>query len=392
MMKTLYIKIRNLLRRYRMFLVSTGLLLVLFFVFFWPDIVISIRPGELGVYYSRLFGGTRMDRTYEEGVHFIPPWDILYVYDVRIQEETQEVEVLTLDGLTVKVHVSLRYQIIRDRLPVLHQQIGPEYKRKVILPIMTSAVRQTIGSYRPDALYSTARQELQDKMLVDAVEELGRLPLIVHGFVVKKISLPEVLRDAIVDKLVAEQKYLRYYYILLEEREEAKRKAIEGQGIRFYQSLVNENMTENYLRYEGIQATHKLATSDNAKVVVVGSGKDGLPIILNTQDTPRIPEMTNATREARERQDQSGRRQTAPAASATNSTAAVNASATGVAGGGSAPNMREEGGWKQWTLRESELFEFMKRLDATLLNPNRPAPGAPGAQGMENGEREQGRR
>ncbi len=312
--------------------------------------VITVHSGELGVLYSRLFGGTILDRVYKEGLHFISPWNTLYIYDTRIQEETQSIDVLTLDGLTVTVQVSLRYQVVRDSLPILHQQIGPDYKRKIILPIMTSAVRQTIGSFRPDALYSTARGELQDKMLVDATEEMGRIPILIHGFVVREIILPEVLRTSIVEKLVAEQRYLRYHYLLLEAKEEAKRKAIEGEAVRFYQSLVNENMTENFLRYEGIQATARLAASENAKVVVVGSGKDGLPLILNTQDAPRPAEAHNASAEPRKRAaEDSGPR---PPADAANATDAVRPEPESV-----------------WSMREKGFVDFLKRLDKVLLNP-----------------------
>ena len=341
-----------------------GFTAVVILVFLWPRIFVSVYAGELGVLYSRFFGGTILDRVYQEGLHFITPWDTLFIYDVRIQEETRNVDVLTLDGLTVTVQVSLRYQIIRDRLPFLHQQIGPEYKQKIIQPIMTSAVRQTIGSYRPDALYSTAREELQDKMLVDATEEMGRIPILIHGFVVKEIMLPELLRNSIVDKLVAEQKFLRYHYLLLEAREEAKRKAIEGQGIRYYQALVNENMTESFLRYEGIQATAKLAASNNAKVVVVGSGKDGLPIILNTQDTPRLPNAQNV-------------QNVQNASDAAHAPAEGNASA--IAHGGFTPpappvarKFPEPG--MNWSLQDSGFMDFLEHLDKTLLKPGADVP------------------
>ena len=273
-----------MLRRNRLRLIIAGAVATLLLIFLWPSIVISIKPGELGVLYARFRGGTQLQHTYEEGIHFIQPWNIMYIYDVRVQEETQNIDVLTVDGLTINVQISLRFQIIRDRLPNLHQEIGPNYRDKVVIPIMNSAVRQTIGSYRPDDLYSTARQELQDQMLVDAVEEMGRIPVLIQGFVVKSITLPEVLREAIERKLIAEQDYLRYKYILLEAQQEARRKTIEGEGIKAYQTLVNENMTQNFLRYEGIQATKELAGSSNAKVVVIG-GKDGLPVILNA-DSP----------------------------------------------------------------------------------------------------------
>lgn len=298
-MKSVCANIREVLRRNRLRIIVAGVVATLLLLFLWPSIVISIKPGELGVLYARFRGGTQLQHTYEEGIHFIQPWNIMYIYDVRVQEETQNIDVLTVDGLTINVQISLRFQIIRDRLPNLHQEIGPNYRDKVVIPIMNSAVRQTIGSYRPDDLYSTARQELQDQMLVDAVEEMGRIPVLIQGFVVKSITLPEVLREAIERKLIAEQDYLRYKYILLEAQQEARRKTIEGEGIKAYQTLVNENMTQNFLRYEGIQATKELATSPNAKVVVIG-GKDGLPVILNA-DSPTgaaAPDTANAGKAA----------------------------------------------------------------------------------------------
>lgn len=379
-MKQLYTKFRLMLRRNRVRLVCTGIVLTLILVFLWPSIVITVRPGELGVLYSRFFGGTQLDRNYNEGLHIIQPWDILYIYDVRIQEETQNIDVLTVDGLTINVQVSLRFQIIRDRLPTLHQDIGPNYRNKIIIPIMNSAVRQTIGNYRPDDLYSTARQELQDQMLVDAVEEMGRIPILIHGFVVKSITLPEVLRKAIEDKLVAEQNYLRYNYLLLEAKQEAKRKAIEGEGIQMYQGLVNKNMTPNFLRYEGIRATKELAASPNAKIVVVG-GKDGLPLILNTESQP-APAPAGKEQASPAALPDAAKAQAADATPETG--AAKKTATTGAAQPATQPATHGTAKAADGTMSGQEkpqqdavelpsdesVMEFIKRLDKTLLAPN----------------------
>lgn len=375
-MKQLYTKFRLMLRRNRVRLVCTGIVLTLILVFLWPSIVITVRPGELGVLYSRFFGGTQLDRNYNEGLHIIQPWDILYIYDVRIQEETQDIDVLTVDGLTINVQVSLRFQIIRDRLPTLHQDIGPNFRNKVIIPIMNSAVRQTIGNYRPDDLYSTARQELQDQMLVDAVEEMGRIPILIHGFVVKSITLPEVLRKAIEDKLVAEQNYLRYNYLLLEAKQEAKRKAIEGEGIQMYQGLVNKNMTPNFLRYEGIRATKELAASPNAKIVVVG-GKDGLPLILNTESQP-APAPAGKEQASPAALSDAAKAQAAdatPETGAAQKTATTGATLPVTPGTAKAADGTMSGQEKpQQDAAElpsdESVMEFIKRLDKTLLAPN----------------------
>lgn len=362
-MKTFCANIQNALRRNRIKIICTGLVLTLLAVFLWPNIVISIRPGELGVLYSRFHGGTQLTRTYEEGLHLIQPWDIMYIYDVRVQEESQDIDVLTVDGLTINVQISLRFQLIRNRLPLLHQEIGPRYREKVVIPIMNSAVRQTIGSYRPDDLYSTARQELQDQMLVDAVEEMGRIPILIQGFVVKSITLPEVLSDSIERKLVAEQDYLRYKYLLLEAGQEAKRKTIEGEGIQAYQMLVNRHMTPNFLKYEGIKATKDLATSTNAKIVVIG-GKDGLPVILNADSpTPARPET-----DAADRQDTPDAAPVPPAKPEKQP-----ASRFGRNAPSSMKNPQKQSAEKpetdglSWIAPGESVTDYIKRLDKTLL-------------------------
>lgn len=371
-MNRLFTDLRAMVRRNRVRLACIGVITTLLIIFLWPTMVISIRPGELGVLYSRFFGGTVLDRTFEEGIRVIQPWDIMYVYDVRVQEETQNIDVLTVDGLPINVQVSLRYQLIRDRLPTLHQNIGPTFRTKIVIPIMTSAVRQTISNYRPNDLYSTARQELQDQMLVDAIEEMGRIPIMIHGFVVKSITLPDVLRKAIEDKLVAEQNYLRYNYLLLEATQEAKRKAIEGQGIQLYQELVNRNMTQDFLRYEGIKATRDLAASSNAKVVVVG-GRDGLPLILNTetQPAPATPAATTGApahapkAPAKPAAEGDTRDKAAPPASQQEPQQTPQATPSDAPLTGSLPAPEGVG------LRESgeSITDYIQRLDKSLLNP-----------------------
>ena len=395
-MKSLWAALRDKIRRNRIRIICGGFITTLVILFLWPSVVISIKPGELGVLYARFRGGTQLQHTYEEGIHFIQPWNIMYVYDVRVQEETQNIDVLTLDGLTINVQISLRFQIIRDRLPALHQEIGPRYRDKVVLPIMNSAVRQTIGSYRPDDLYSTARQELQDQMLVDAVEEMGRIPILIQGFVVKTITLPEVLRDSIERKLVAEQSYLRYKYILLEEQQEARRKIIEAEGIKAYQMLVNEHMTQNFLRYQGIQATKDLASSPNAKVVVIG-GKDGLPVILNadsptgaatpdaaatdksadksgaqgaaaksTQQTPGKPDAAKQDLS----QPEPGKASTIRPGAARSDNDRSDDPSYGAARQNSArPQSAPDG--VSWMAPGESVTDYIKRLDKTLLQPNR---------------------
>lgn len=259
-----------------------GLALAFLIVLLWPYMVISIHSGEVGILYSRLFGGTVMDKTYKEGIHVILPWDIMYVYDTRLQQENVDISVLSRGGLTVNMKVSVYFYPVYDLVPELHRDIGPEYKDKLILPIVTSSIRNTVGSYWPEDLYTSAPLKLQDEIMVQMVEQLGRRPVVIDSIVVANIALPKQVNEAIDLKFSAEQEYLRYKYVLLKAGEQLKERYIQAESIRLYQETVNRGLTENFLRWSGIEATKELAASDNAKFVIV-SGPGGLPVILNTE-------------------------------------------------------------------------------------------------------------
>lgn len=246
----------------------------------WPYVTVSIKPGEVGVLYSRLFGGTVRDRTYDEGIHFILPWDIMYVYDARVREEGTEIQILSREGLAIEVSASIRYRIVRSQVTELHVNYGPAYERVLIRPVFLSSIREAIGQYRPEELYSTAPEEIQEKATIEAVHELNRLPVEVDAIIFKWVRLPAGLSTTIEEKLREEQQVLKYQFILERTYKEAIRRVVEGEGIRLYQQAINEGLSENFLRFKGIEATQALAASDNAKIVVVG-GKDGLPLILN---------------------------------------------------------------------------------------------------------------
>ncbi|MGD9638620.1 MAG: prohibitin family protein [Alphaproteobacteria bacterium] len=295
--------LKAVLNRIKFPMMLTGIIVTVSFFVLWRLVVVTILPGQKAVFYSRMFGGTDMNTVYGEGIHLKMPWDKFFIYDARVQEAKVDLDVLSSDGLTIKVTISCRYQIMKDLLPQLHTEIGIDYFNKIIYPSLTSAVRQVVGKYRPIELYSSARQELQDQMLVTAIQEVSRVPIVIYNVIVKSITLPEIINKAIEKKLESEQEYLRYQYILQTTVEEAKRKTIEAYGINRYQELINQNMTNDFLRFEGIKATKELAASPNSKMVVIGGGKDGLPVILNTADSDVSAKSQNALKlnDAREK-------------------------------------------------------------------------------------------
>ncbi len=273
--------------------IITVLLILLFLVlFFWDMIFITIYPGQTGVLFRRIFDkGTVTDRVYTEGLNIIWPWNDMYIYNVRIQEMKQVVNVLSQNGLTIEVNVSVRYYLDKEKTPILHQRVGPDFERKIIIPATISSVREVVGEYLPEQLYTTARHLIQDKLLVEAIEETGRIPIIYDALIVKNIKLPALINTAIEAKLRQQQQYLEYQYKIKKAKAEIIRKKNEAIGIRQYQNIVSESLSPNLLKWKGIMATLELAKSPNSKVIVVGSGEGGLPIIFNAEGTlnPSVP-------------------------------------------------------------------------------------------------------
>lgn len=262
------------------YLIVGLLIFLLVFAFLWNRIVIIVGSGEAGVFYSLLFGGTVTDYVYPEGLYLILPWDKMTTYNARVQLMKHEFDVLTNKGLSIRVKIAVRFRPQYELIGILHQLVGPDYVDKIIIPQIESVLRKNIGQYDPEDIY-TNKQGILSKIIVLALEEIGRKYVQVDELIIRSLELPESIRKAIEDKLVNEQEYKAYEYKLAKEQEEAKRKRIEAKGVADYQEIIAQTLNEPLLRWQGIHATEELATSSNAKTVVIGAGKEGLPIILN---------------------------------------------------------------------------------------------------------------
>ena len=269
----------------RIFLVTIAA--SIFLVAIAPCILVTIRSGDGGVLFRR-FTGTDMTQVYREGLHLIWPWDTMYIYDTRVQTEERVVNLLTKDGLPVKLTVVVRYRPDFRMLPQLHRVVGPNYLETVVMPATTAALRRLIGTHEPIEIYTTKRGQLKN-MVLEALEENARLFITIDAVLVVSVQLPEPVRQAIEDKLIWDQKQLAYDYRLKLEEKEAIRKRIEAAGIRDYNAAVQETLTPDLLRWRGIEATKELAMSPNSKTVVIGSGNNGLPLILGNADGPVQP-------------------------------------------------------------------------------------------------------
>ncbi|MFO7481153.1 prohibitin family protein [Oceanibaculum nanhaiense] len=247
-------------------------------VLLWNRMVVSIRSGESGVLY-RFFSGTEMEQIYDEGVHLLWPWDRMFIYDMRLQTREREYSLLTSSGLPVHLNVAVRYRPDIRMLPLLHVAVGPDYLEKVVFPETEAVLRRAVGQYGPEEVYTSKRGFLES-IVVSSLSKVESRYILIDDVLVKSVDLPVPVRDAIEQKLVLGEQEKAYEYRLAIERKEAERKKIEAGGIQEYQRRVGETLTQDLLRWQGIQATRELATSDNAKTVVIGAGKDGLPLIL----------------------------------------------------------------------------------------------------------------
>ncbi len=239
----------------------------------------TVDSGHRGIVFKALGGGTSKE-VLGEGLHVIPAWNSVISYDTRVHEMKEQLIVLSSNGLTLKVDASVRFRPKADELYQLQTEIGPDYDQKVVAPIVRSEARKVFGRYQPEEIYSTKREAIERQIYDEVLKALEGKHVVVEAVLVRDVDMPEAIKTAIGDKLAEEQRAQKMRFTIDRERQEAQRKLIEAEGISKYQTIVRQGLTQEYLQYKGIEATAKLAESSNAKVVIVGSGKSGLPVIL----------------------------------------------------------------------------------------------------------------
>jgi regulator of protease activity HflC (stomatin/prohibitin superfamily) len=293
-------------------------------VVLWPYVVISVPTGEVGVLWYRLIGfdpycmclvrGTVLDprEIREEGLHLIAPWNKLFLYDLRLESTTQTYNAISKDGVSMSVQVNVRFQLQHHSVGVLHKFIGPDYFATVVSPEIGSQTRQVISHYTAQEVY-TSREAIQDEIRDNGQKSLGASlnklvqpeameqpdPKHYNDFLqnsiqildtlVLSIELPPAIVAAINRQTEQFYQIQEYKFRVEREAQESKRKQIEANGIAAFQQTVSQGISDSYLRWRGIEATLALAQSPNAKIVIIGTNKDGLPIILGNVDTPAAP-------------------------------------------------------------------------------------------------------
>ncbi len=250
-------------------------------VILFSNSFVTVDRGEAGVLWKRFDGGVVIDQPpLGEGFHLIAPWNKVDIYNIRQQNMfIKDMEVLSSNGLEIKLDVSILYQPKVDELGLLHKTKGENYLDVVIIPEMRSAGRSVVGRYTPEQLYSSKRDVIQQEIFEEVLKKSIRQHVQINDVLVRDVTLPPTIKDAIERKLRQEQESLEYEFRLVTAAKEAEKQIIEAKGKAEANRILSASLTDKILRDKGIEATLKLAESPNSKVVIVG-GKDGMPLIL----------------------------------------------------------------------------------------------------------------
>ncbi len=288
---------------------ASFLILILTFlvIVLWNNIVYTTPVGFAGVKWHRLhpFSDSASVGPLNEGLHVIFPWDKFYNYDLRLQSSDQVFKVVSEDGLHLEMTLTFRWRAVKKNVVELNETVGPNYPNTLLTPTVGSVAREVVARHKAELLYGKDRGLVQQEIyegvvspsyrngITDRDDREGSQDLIMLvDVLIKKITLPEQVRDAIESKLRQAQRVGEYEFRVQTERLESLRKSIEAEGIRQFQQTVAPAITESYLRWRGIEATLQLAESENSKVVVIGNSATGLPLILDTASHAGLPDLT----------------------------------------------------------------------------------------------------
>lgn len=269
----------NTNRPLKLVAIASGLFVAL--LISWSSITYTIPSGHAGLIFRTFADG--IDPTENpagQGFHFKAPWDRIVIYEVRQKEVQQKLDVLSSNLLKIQLDMTVFHQPVYADLGALEIERGRGYEEAVIVPAMRSVSREVFAKYLPEEINTSKREEIQVGIQDRLREKLASNFIQLNDVLIRNIRLPQTLEEAIERKLQQEQESLEYEFRLEKETKEAERKRIEAKGIRDFQEIVSEGISDELLRWKGIEATQKLAESPNSKVVVVGGGEDGLPIIL----------------------------------------------------------------------------------------------------------------
>jgi len=240
----------------------------------------TISATERAVMFFPFGKGLDKDNIIGPGTHIKAPWNEVYLYKVNEMSSEENMDVLDKNGLSIHIDITVRYYPIPDKIGYIHEQFTTDYEAVLVIPEVRSTVRQVMGRYTAEEIYSTKRAEVETAITTETEAILNAKNVHATAVLIRSIMLPEQIKMAIENKLQQEQEALAYQFRLDKEKSEAERKRIAAEGESRANNIINNSLTDKLLKMRGIEATLELSKSPNSKIIVVGSGKDGMPLIL----------------------------------------------------------------------------------------------------------------
>jgi regulator of protease activity HflC (stomatin/prohibitin superfamily) len=244
------------------------------------SIFYTIGPSERAIIFYKFGSGLDKENVIGSGVHMKSPWNDLYVYSVNETSSDENMDVLDKSGLSIHVDITIRYHPVPEKIGYIQEKFTKNYVTVLVIPEVRSTVRQVMGRYTAEEIYSTKRAEVETAIRTETEKILQLNYVNSPAVLIRSILLPEQIKNAIENKLQQEQEALAYQFRLDKEKSEAERKRIAAEGESRANNIINNSLTNNLLKMRGIEATLELSKSPNSKVIVIGSGADGMPLIL----------------------------------------------------------------------------------------------------------------
>ncbi len=266
-------------RKLRKYLIPLAILLLAFV--FVKNTFVILQPTQRGVVFKKYTSGLDVDNVLHEGLNLVAPWNDVIIFEIAEQQIEETMDVLSQDGLAISIDVSLRFRPNPSNVGFLYQAFRNEYVTNLVRPELRSAVRRIVGQYTPEELYSTKRQEIETLIQDKTRDILAENHVELKALLFRSIKLPTSIQKSIEEKLSADQEAQKYNYLIEQEKKEAERRRIDAEGKAAANKILSASLTDKILKEKGILATEKLAGSDNTKIIIIGGGDDGLPIILN---------------------------------------------------------------------------------------------------------------
>ncbi len=265
-------------------LIFVGVIGFFLVVYLSSSIFLTIKPGERAVIFRKFSTGLDKENIFIPGFIMKAPWNEMYIYDVKETKVEERMDVLDKSGLTLSVDVSVRFHPTYSRIGFLHENFGPDYVNRLVVPEVRSTVRRVMGRFTAEEIYSTRRSEVESSIILETEQILkdANNNIDMKALLIRSIVLPDQIKVAIESKLQQEQEALAYKFRLEKEESEKERKRIAAEGEARANAIINSSLTAELLKMRGIEATMELSKSPNAKVVVIGGGEGGLPLILGS--------------------------------------------------------------------------------------------------------------